>query len=165
MHIKNKLKKKKQIKKKKEKTTNTVCLEANFIGTGSKTSFQNIFYLLRLFSNCHPHPFLWSSVMGGGGKKFLPWFGGEPLWDPSPGVIPCRGLLLPSSARAEPRAAPLKERSLAETCCRSPCPKGSSTQGCWHQLSSTHLRDLGPLASPPCALTNTTLQFSQHIFV
>lgn len=123
---------KKQIKKKNEKNDkHCVCLEANFIGTGSKTSFQNIFYLLRLFSNCHPHPFLWASVMGGGGEeeKFLPWFGGEPLRDPSRGVIPRGGLLLPSSARTEPRAARLKERSLAETCCRSPRPEGRGTLG------------------------------------
>lgn len=68
---------------------------------------------------------------GGGGEeeKFLPWFGGEPLRDPSRGVIPRGGLLLPSSARTEPRAARLKERSLAETCCRSPRPEGRGTLG------------------------------------
>lgn len=66
---------------------------------------------------------------GGGEEKFLPWFGGEPLRDPSRGVIPRGGLLLPSSARTEPRAARLKERSLAETCCRSPRPEGRGTLG------------------------------------
>jgi len=43
--------------------------------------------------------------MGGGGMGFLPWFGGDPLWDPSRRGVPRRRGLLLSSGRAELGAA------------------------------------------------------------
>lgn len=59
-----------------------MCLEANFIGTGSKTSFQNVFKLPST-------PLFWSSVGGGCGEGVLTVV----LGDPSLDGIPCHGLL------------------------------------------------------------------------
>lgn len=100
------------------------------MGQVQKQAFRIYSISFVCFQTAIRTPFSGLQSWGGGEEeKFLPWFGGEPLRDPSRGVIPRGGLLLPSSARTEPRAARLKERSLAEMCCRSPRPEGRGTLG------------------------------------